>query len=118
MSHDEVQDIMQKSDIFLFTSVAEGTPHVVLEAISNNLPVVCFDTCGQGDAVNDKVGRKIPLSFPCQSVSDFAKLLNELEDNRSLLKQLSENCKERQQELSWEEKAKTMMEWYEKILRK
>ena len=118
VSHDEVQDIMQKSDIFLFTSVAEGTPHVVLEAISNNLPVVCFDTCGQGDAVNDKVGRKIPLSFPCQSVSDFAKLLNELEDNMSLLKQLSENCKERQQELSWEEKAKTMMEWYEKILRK
>ena len=118
VSHDEVQDIMQKSDIFLFTSVAEGTPHVVLEAISNNLPVVCFDTCGQGDAVNDKVGRKIPLSSPCQSVSDFAKLLNELEDNRSLLKQLSENCKERQQELSWEEKAKTMMEWYEKILRK
>ena len=118
VSHDEVQDIMQKSDIFLFTSVAEGTPHVVLEAISNNLPVVCFDTCGQGDAVNDKVGRKIPLSFPCQAVSDFAKLLNELEDNRSLLKQLSENCKERQQELSWEEKAKTMMEWYEKILRK
>lgn len=118
VSHDEVQDIMQKSDIFLFTSVAEGTPHVVLEAISNNLPVVCFDTCGQGDAVNDKVGRKIPLSFPCQSVSDFAKLLNELEDNRSLLKQLSENCKEIQQELSWEEKAKTMMEWYEKILRK
>ena len=118
VSHDEVQDIMQKSDIFLFTSVAEGTPHVVLEAISNNLPVVCFDTCGHGDAVNDKVGSKIPLSFPCQSVSDFAKLLNELEDNRSLLKQLSENCKERQQELSWEEKAKTMMEWYEKILRK
>lgn len=118
VSHDEVQDIMQKSDIFLFTSVAEGTPHVVLEAISNNLPVVCFDTCGQGDAVNDKVGRKIPLSSPCRSVSDFAKLLNELEDNRSLLKQLSENCKERQQELSWEEKAKTMMEWYEKILRK
>ena len=118
VSHDEVQDIMQKSDVFLFTSLAEGTPHVVLEAISNNLPVVCFDTCGQGDAVNDKVGRKIPLSSPCQSVSDFAKLLNELEDNRSLLKQLSENCKERQQELSWEEKAKTMMEWYEKILRK
>lgn len=118
VTHDEVQSIMQQSDVFLFTSVAEGTPHVVLEAIGNNLPVVCFDTCGQGDAVNDKVGRKIPLSSPCQSVSDFAKLLNELEDNRSLLKQLSENCKERQQELSWEEKAKTMMEWYEKILRK
>lgn len=115
VSHDEVQKLMQASDIFFFTSVAEGTPHVVLEAISNNLPVVCFDTCGQGDAVNDKVGRKVALSNPAQSATDFAKLLNDLEHDRNLLKQLSENCKQRQNELSWEEKAKTMVEWYEKV---
>ncbi|WP_278912056.1 glycosyltransferase family 4 protein [Leyella stercorea] len=115
VSHDEVQKLMQSSDIFFFTSVAEGTPHVVLEAIGNNLPVVCFDTCGQGDAVNDKVGRKVALSNPAQSATDFAKLLNNLEHDRNLLKQLSENCKQRQNELSWEEKAKTMVEWYEKV---
>ena len=115
VSHDEVQSIMQNSDVFFFTSVAEGTPHVVLEAIGNNLPVVCFDTCGQGDAVNDKVGRKVPLSSPSQSARDFANLLNELEKDRALLKLLSENCKERQMELSWEEKAKVMVEWYKKV---
>lgn len=115
VSHDEVQKLMQASDVFFFTSVAEGTPHVVLEAIGNNLPVVCFDTCGQGDAVNDKVGRKVALSNPAQSAADFAKLLNNLEHDRTLLKQLSENCKQRQTELSWEEKAKTMVEWYEKV---
>ena len=117
VSHDEVQKLMQASDVFFFTSVAEGTPHVVLEAIGNNLPVVCFYTCGQGDAVNDKVGRKVVLSNPAQSVADFAKLLNNLEHDRNLLKQLSENCKQRQTELSWEEKAKTMVEWYEKIVK-
>ena len=42
ITHNEVLRIMQKSDVFLFTSVAEGTPHVVLEAIGNNLPVLCF----------------------------------------------------------------------------
>lgn len=115
VSHDEVQKLMQASDVFFFTSVAEGTPHVVLEAIGNNLPVVCFDTCGQGDAVNDKVGRKVALSNPAQSAADFAKLLNDMEHDRNLLKQLSENCKQRQTELSWEEKAKTMVEWYEKV---
>ena len=117
VSHDEVQKLMQASDVFFFTSVAEGTPHVVLEAIGNNLPVVCFDTCGQGDAVNDKVGRKVNLSNPAQSAADFAKLLNDMEHDRTLLKQLSENCKQRQTELSWEEKAKTMVEWYEKIVK-
>lgn len=115
VSHDEVQKLMQASDVFFFTSVAEGTPHVVLEAIGNNLPVVCFDTCGQGDAVNDKVGRKVNLSNPAQSAADFAKLLNDLEHDRTLLKQLSGNCKQRQTELSWEEKAKMMVEWYEKV---
>ena len=115
VTHDEVQSIMQQSDIFLFTSVAEGTPHVVLEAIGNNLTVVCFDTCGQGDAVNHNVGRKIPLSNPAQSASDFARILNELERDRGLLKKLSANCRQRQIELSWEEKAKTMVKWYEKL---
>lgn len=116
VSHDEVQKLMQASDVFFFTSVAEGTPHVVLEAIGNNLPVVCFDTCGQGDAVNEKVGKKILLSNPSKSSQSFATILNEFEGNRNLLKQMSENCKQRQIELSWEEKAKTMVEWYENVL--
>jgi len=117
VSHEDVQRLMQESDVFFFTSVAEGTPHVVLEAIGNNLPVVCFDTCGQGDAVNDNVGRKISLSKPMQSVQDFSEILEDLEHDRTLLKQMSENCRQRQQELSWNEKARTMVEWYGKVIK-
>ena len=116
VNHQEVQKIMQNVDLFFLTSVAEGTPHVVLEAISNNLPVLCFDTCGQGDSVNDKVGCKVPLTNPRQSVIDFAKQLNILYTNRELLKELSTNCKQRQQELSWDEKAKSMVELYNRYL--
>ena len=65
--------------------------------------------------IDNKGGRKVPLSSPSQSAHDFAKLLNELERDRSLLKLLSENCKERQKELSWEEKAKVMVVWYKKV---
>lgn len=118
ISHEEVQTIMQKSDIFFFTSVAEGTPHVVLEAISNNLPVICFNTCGQGDSVNEKVGRKIELSNPNLSSQQFAMILNELENNRDILKEMAENCKERQKELSWDRKAQQMIELYEQTLQK
>lgn len=112
VTHDEVQVLMQQADVFFFTSVAEGTPHVVLEAIGNNLPVVCFDVCGHGDSVNETIGRKIALSNPTQSVADFAKILNELEADRGLLKQLSLNCRQRQGELSWDNKAKRMVELY------
>lgn len=116
ISHKEVQMIMRKSDVFFFTSVAEGTPHVVLEAIGNNLPVLCFNTCGQGDSVNSKVGAKIELSNPQQSILDFSKELNHLYHHRELLKEMSLNCAERQKELSWDNKARQMVELYNSII--
>ena len=112
VSHDKVQEIMQQSDIFFFTSVAEGTPHVVLEAIGNNLPIVCFDTCGQGDSVNEQIGMKIPLSTPQQSTKDFAEKINYLYHHREVSKQ----CSQRQAELSWDNKAQQMIRLYNKIL--
>lgn len=116
VSHDEVQKIMQNSDVFFFTSVAEGTPHVVLEAIANNLPVVCFNTCGQGDSVDSSVGVKIELSNPETSIKEFSKILNELENDRELLHGKAKNCKTRQEELSWDRKIHDMIELYNKCL--
>ena len=109
----EVHEKMCSSHIFLFTSVYEDTSTVVLEAVSNQLPVVCFDACGMAAVIDETVGRKITLSSPTQSVKDFAKVLNELEADRGLLKQLSLNCRQRQEELSWDNKAKQMLELYE-----
>jgi len=115
VSHDEVLRIMGSADMFLFTSVAEGTPHVVLEAISMGLPVVCFDTCGQGDSVTDDIGMKIPLSHPEQSVKDFAERIEYLYKHREVLTAMSENCKRRAEELSWERKAKEMVRIYNNV---
>ncbi len=46
MNHEEINSIMQESDLFFFTSIMDATSTVVMEAIQNRLPVVCFDTCG------------------------------------------------------------------------
>lgn len=118
VSHDEVQTIMQKCNVFFFTSVAEGTPHVVLEAIANNLPVICFNTCGQGDSINSNVGYKIELSNPEVSVKEFSKILNKLENNRKLLHDMAQNCNTRQEELSWDKKIQNMIELYNKAINK
>lgn len=117
VSHLQVQEFMQKSDLFFFTSIAEGTPHVVLEAIGNNLPILCFDTCGQGDCVNENIGIKIPLSNPQKSTHEFASILNNLERNRNLLQSMSEKCHQRQIELSWENKALQMINLYNNIIK-
>lgn len=118
VSHDTVQNIMKQCDVLLFTSVAEGTPHVVLEAIANGVPVICFDTCGHGDCVTDDVGIKIPLTNPEQSIKDFANAISMLHDNRTLLQTMSRNCYKRACELSWDNKAKSVLAMYENVLKK
>ena len=107
---------MQNADIFLFTSINEDTSTVVLEAISNGLPVLCFNTCGMTQVVTDDIGIKIPLTNQEQSVSDFAKKIDYLYHHRELLAQMSESSKKRATQLSWENKAKQVVALYEKIL--
>ena len=102
VSHEEVLAMMRTMDVFLMTSVAEGTPHVVLEAISCGLPVVCIDTCGQGDIVDEWSGIKVPLTNPQQVEKDLADALDRLAGTAGLLETLSEGCLNRRLELSWD----------------
>jgi len=114
LKHSEVQAIMRGSDVLLFTSVAEGTPHVVMESLANGLPIVCFDTCGQGDVVDDAVGRKITLSTYRQSIAEFAYILSDYCKNRQILAKLSENCYLKANTFRWEEKTAELVNLYNK----
>ena len=107
-----VKKAMAESDLFLFTSVSEDTSTVVLEAISYGLPVVCFDACGMAYVIDESVGMKIKLTYPKQSVCDIAETINYLNNNRNRLKEMSENCRQQQMELSWDKKAEDMVRLY------
>lgn len=115
LANKKVQEMMNQMDLFLFTSVLEGTPHVVLEAITNCLPILCIDTCGQGQLVNEAIGWKVPLTNPQQNSTDFAAILRHIIINRDEIKQKSDNCKQRQRELSWENKLVTMNKIYQQL---
>jgi len=114
--HVDVIKMMQTKDILLFTSIKEDTSTVILEAINAGLPIVCFDTCGFGPIVDDTVGRKIKLSTPQQSIKDFAEVIRYLGHHRELLPQMSAKCTEKQDTLSWNHKAKFVVELYKKLL--
>lgn len=114
--HATVQQAMREAQLFFFTSVNEDNPNVVLEAISNRLPILCFDTCGFGVTVDETVGRKIPLTNPRESIGNFAERLNMFYSDRPLLEKLSLNCEALQGELSWDKKAKEVINLYQKVL--
>jgi glycosyltransferase involved in cell wall biosynthesis len=116
ISHDEVQALMKESDLLFFPSVVEGTPHVVLESIANNLPIVCFDACGQGDIVNERLGIKIPVSRPEESICKFVEAISELYHDRKLLSEMRANCNDGKKELSWNRKIEQVYSIYKSCL--
>ena len=116
ISHEEVQILMKKCHLFLFTSLAEGTSNVVLEAIQNRLPVICHDCCGMSAVVDNNIGRKIAVTNAEGSVDRFTAEIEELVDSPNELQRLSDNCSERRKALSWEKRAEQIVELYSRAL--
>ena len=48
-----MHELFSAHDIFLFPSLMEGLPSVLLEAMASGMPVVTAETCGMPDVVED-----------------------------------------------------------------
>lgn len=112
VSHKNVQQIMKKSQLLLFTSIVEGTSHVVIESINNKLPVFCFNTCGHGEIVSEDIGCKVDLTSPHESLDKFATLIRYYYNNPRKLNSLSENCSNKAEQISWSIKGSTIEKFY------
>lgn len=115
-AHEDISDEMQKSGMLFFTSISDDTSTVVMEAISNHLPVLCHDAMGFGYVVTDECGIKISLIDKRHSVDDFAEKIKSIYKDRTILKQLSEGCKTVLSKHLWDNKAKEMMNIYNKVV--
>ncbi|MFI3262669.1 MAG: glycosyltransferase [Rikenellaceae bacterium] len=116
IDNSEVQKLMQNSQLFFFTSIMEATSTVILEAISNKLPILCFNTCGFGPIVNERIGAKIELTTKQNAIVEFANIIEYMYNNPNVLEQMSANCYSVQQTLTWESKVKKILELYNKAI--
>ncbi len=114
--NNNILEKMKTASLFFFTSVSEETSTVVPEALNCFLPVLCFDACGFGHVIDESVGIKIPFSNPSRSVDEFAEKIEYLYHHRDSLAEKSRNCAHKQEKLSWENKAKQMVELYHQTI--
>lgn len=107
-----VFNIMNESDILVHSSYREATSHVVPEALSHGLPVVCHDINGMSIAVTNECGIKIPLISPEKSIEGFREALIKLVNNHIELNKLKIGAIKRSKELSWDKMAETIANDY------
>jgi glycosyltransferase involved in cell wall biosynthesis len=103
---------MELSHVLVHTSVKEGTPHVVLEALSMGLPVVCHDACGMGTAVTEDSGIKINLIDPATSEREIRNAIHRLLNEAALLTRISAGATKRADELKWDNNLEIFMTAY------
>lgn len=104
-------------DVLIFTSLQEGTPVTLLEALSRGLPVVCHNTCGMGVAITPDCGILIQPDTIESSIRGFAQAIIRLASNPNYLQKLSQGAFRRADELSWDRIAQKIAGGYEYVIR-
>lgn len=103
--------VMADGHALLLSSISEGTPMVLVEALALGMPVICHDACGMKTAVTERCGIKVPLVDAETSISGFCNAIERLLE-ATLYNQLAVGALLQAHELTWDRKVEKMCEAY------
>lgn len=112
----ETLEVLQSSDVFVSTSLLEGTPATVMQALSLGVPVICLKHCGFEDIVTEQCGFPITVKSPRNAINKFASAINFLIRRPQELKRLSQGAIQQAEIYSWDKLAGEIRAVYEKAL--
>lgn len=108
VSYEQLEKSYQYADIFVLTSLSEGMPSVILEAMGCGLPVIASDVGGNNEIVHDGVnGYLIQGDDTARIAEKLALLINDNERRKTM------GAKSRQMALSYD--WKIIMQQYEEL---
>jgi glycosyltransferase involved in cell wall biosynthesis len=110
-SDEELQNLYQNAELFVFPSEYEGFGLPLLEAMSNNCPVVCSNASCFPEVAGDAAEY-----FSANSVEDIYSSLKKVLFSDEERKRLITNGKKRCEEFTWEKTAQKHIELYESLI--
>lgn len=120
---EDIFEIYQIADIFMFPSYQEGLPMALLEAMASGLPVICSDIRGNQDLMGKPISQtdqlKIhPGGISIKSVSDidaYCMAIHQLLENPKNLEILGKTNAEKCQAFSSEKVITSMQSIYQRM---
>lgn len=102
---DEMPELYAEHDIFVFPSLMEGLPCVLLEAMASGMPVITTETCGMTDVVADGINGLLIPPADAQSIEDAVmRLCNSV----NLREQLGLAAQQSMRRYTWKHSAKRL----------
>lgn len=108
-----LKELYQKSDVFVFPSLEEGSALVNYEAMASGLPVITTFNSGS-IARNGKDGFIVPI----RDVKALKEKIKYFYDNPKKSTKMGKNAKEQAKKFTWKNYGKRLVKEYKKILKK
>jgi glycosyltransferase involved in cell wall biosynthesis len=110
--HETMEALFQNCSALVFTSLRDSFGSVVLEAMSNGLPVVALNHQGIRAFVPDDASIKVPVNSPQQVIRDLAHAFDVLGSNPELLLTMSRAALAFAEKQTWQRRAESMNKLY------
>ena len=102
---EQMHELFGAHDIFLFPSLMEGQPTVVLEALASGMPVITTETCGMPDYIVDHING---LLIPPADSSAIEQAVLCLAQSLDLRQQLGRVAQQSMSGYTWERSAQAL----------
>lgn len=86
---------MAEGDVFVFPTLQEGWPTVVIEALSLGMPVITTNHHGMADMIDAECGFLARVDGPKHLIADLREALRSVATDRDLLERLSAGARRR-----------------------
>jgi glycosyltransferase involved in cell wall biosynthesis len=105
---------------FVFPSLHDSSGNVILEALSQSLPVICLDTGGPGEILSPSCGIKIPVTnrSKAEVVRDLTAAMRYFADNPELRDQMAHRALEIARLSTWKDVVSSTYAQIEEALNK
>ena len=116
LSRIEAIKIFNSAHLHIITSLSEGNPTTIWEAMSHGVPTMSFDHCGMHDTICERCGIKIPILSYEQCVSDLAKNIDYLLEHPEKFEQLAYGVLECAKKYTWDDRELFLQKCYDQAI--
>lgn len=113
MPRTEVMKMFNSAHLHVISSLSEGNPTTIWEAMMYGVPTLSLDHCGMHDTICPKCGIKIPVINTEQIASDIAREIDNLLEHPQTFETLAHGTIECSQKYMWDERRKQMNHYYD-----
>jgi glycosyltransferase involved in cell wall biosynthesis len=110
---EHMQELYAEHDIFLFPSLMEGLPSVLLEAMAAGMPVITTETCGMPDVVEHEWNG---LLIPPANATAIEGAVERLTKSAALRRALGESAQETMRRYTWERAGAQFEALFQRVL--